>query len=119
LGFGSKEGVEDPRHQFWRHSAPAVGDLEKYIFARGQAIPHSALRKEHGVGVESRGLHDDTPGVALQRLGRIEEQTHDDLSQLTGIRANQRQVIREIDHQVRTLSHIPLERFDGGACQPI
>src|SRR5581483_72359 len=93
--FGTKERVEDPGANFFRHSGAIVLDFEYDVPARFGAVREELLIGKGGDGFAARDHPHLTTAAFPDRFGAVDDQVHDDLLQLARIHKDGRQVRSE------------------------
>ena len=86
--LGREEGVEELLEGLSLDAEARVGDLEIGVLALGQLVVQIGAGQVLAVGAQDGGSQLDHARTAADRLRRVCDQIHDDLSQLSRIRVD-------------------------------
>src|SRR3954467_9882194 len=87
-GLGGEERVEDLEDGLLHHAAAGVRHLEIDVFALGQVLAELEVAQVRAIEPDEPGRDTDHTALLADRLGAVEHEVHDQLTELGWVALN-------------------------------
>ena len=101
--LGAEEWIKQPGERLSVHTATVVHYFQIDILAGSQVLVKPDIFQITGAALHATGIDGDHATPVTNRFGGVDDQIHDDLAHLSGVRLHQRQIFVLVETQFRLL----------------